>query len=667
MEIGLIGNPNTGKTSLFNSLTGSYEYVGNWSGVTVEKKIGKLISVKNATLIDLPGIYSTNPISKDESISTNYLINGTYDGLINIVDSSQLSRNLHLTLSILELGVPIMIVLNMMDVSKKRGINIDLQKFEKMIGVKIIKSIARKDCGVNDILNNISLIDNSKGTFNLYYGKEIELSITKLISLIPSSLVGHRKWYAIQCLEGNSIVINHILQKCSNKISFYEILTEQQKELKNYYNTSNLKTIFMKIRGNHIDNILSSCVTINKSIYLNYTKYIDTIVLNNYLGPFLFLTIMLLVFKITFEWVGGPLSNIIDSYIRGDFSTIIENLFQMLRVEGWVVDSVLDGIIPGVGGVISFFPQIFLLFFFISLLEDSGYMVRIAVLFDRLMQYFGLNGKSLIPMIIGFGCNAPAVMATRTIENSKERLLTILVLPFMSCSARLTVYAMFVSVFFAKNQAVIFLSLYIIGTVLALVIAKTFSNILFQNENTIFWFELPPYRMPHVKTLIRTTWEKGKGFIEKAGTTIFLGSLLIWFSGVYGPSGYGVSIENSYIALIGSKIGDMLSPLGFGTWQAGVALLTGFVAKEIIVSTMNIVFQTNNTSQLSEVLNQNFTFSSAISFLIFVLLYIPCLATIATIIKETKSLTITVFSAIYPFVIAYIISFLIYHTLVFYS
>ncbi|MDF2606396.1 MAG: feoB [Bacillales bacterium] len=667
MEIGLIGNPNTGKTSLFNSLTGSYEYVGNWSGVTVEKKVGKLNSDNNSILIDLPGIYSTNPISKDEAISTHYLINETYDGLINIVDSSKLSRNLFLTLSILELGVPVIIVLNMIDVAKKRGINIDIQKLEKMIGVRVIKSIARKDFGVNNILNELFSISKSKKSFEIYYGNVIELSISKIIPYIPTSVVGNRKWYAIQCLEGNSIVINHILQKCSNKSNFNNLINEQQKLLNSHYNTKNLKSTLMKIRNIQIDNIISACVTINKYRSLNYTKYIDNFVLNSFFGPLIFLTIMLIVFKITFEWIGGPLSNIISTIIIQDFSIFVGNSFEALGVKGWIVGSVLNGIIPGVGGVISFFPQVFLLFFFISLLEDSGYMVRIAVLFDRLMEYFGLNGKSLIPMIIGFGCNAPAVMATRTIENNKERLLTILVLPFMSCSARLTVYGMFVSVFFANHQAVIFLGLYIFGIIIAFIIAKFFSKILFKNEETIFWFELPPYRIPHVKTILRATWEKGKGFIEKAGTTIFLGSLLVWFLGAFGPSGYGVTIENSFLAIIGSKIGDMLSPLGFGSWQAGVALLTGFVAKEIIVSTMNIVFQSNSTSQLSELLNQNFTFPSAISFLIFVLLYVPCIATIATIIKETKSFTISLFSAIYPFVIAYIISLIIYQTLVFFT
>ncbi|MED4832696.1 ferrous iron transport protein B, partial [Geobacillus stearothermophilus] len=393
---------------------------------------------------------------------------------------------------------------------------------------------------------------------------------------------------------------------------------------------------------------------------LTWTEKIDAVVTNRYVGLPIFLALMYVVFMLTFNWLGTPLADRLDAFFSGPLADGLSRFLDWAGASPFIKALVLDGVVAGVGGVLVFVPQIFILFFFISLLEDSGYMARVAMVMDRVMETIGLNGKAFIPMIIGFGCNVPGVMAARTIEQPKERLMTILALPFMSCSARLPVYALFAGTFFAREQALVVFSLYVLGIVVALGLVKLFSSTLLKNENSLFVIELPPYRVPQALTLWRSTWEKGKGFIRKAGTFIFGGSVAIWLLTYVGPRGVGVPMDDSLLAAIGGLIAPLLSPLGFGAWQAGAALITGFLAKEVVVSTMNIIYHVHEASGLKKVIAAQFTPLSAFSFMVFVLLYTPCLATVAAIRKETGSWKWTLLSIGISLTVAYMISLLVY-------
>ncbi|MFX3624354.1 MAG: ferrous iron transport protein B [Ectobacillus sp.] len=656
-QIGLFGNPNTGKTSLFNALTGSYEYVGNWSGVTVEKKIGTLKENKGL-LIDLPGVYSLHPISKDEQVATNFLLQESFSSILNIIDASQLERNLQLTVQLLEFGKPLMIGLNMVDVASGRGFNIDTEKLETALGVPVYPVVARKGVGCDKLLEKLVHIPRQEALF-IDYGEVAERAISSLAARLPDNLSGTKRWYALQCLEGNEAVLKEV-EYIIGAETLQGILDEANHNTFHTKGVKSLKKHIYKTRLQYIQKIVGQSVTKSQKDISPLTERIDKIATHKIWGIPIFLIIMFLLFKVTFDWLGTPISDQLDGLLAGPVSAFASFLLEKGGANAFIQAVALDGIIAGVGGVLVFVPQIFILFFFISLLEDSGYMARVATVMDRLMEKVGLNGKAFIPMIIGLGCNVPGVMAARTVEQPKERLLTILLTPLMSCSARLSVYSLFVAAFFPKHQAVIVLSLYVLGIVSALVLAKLFSSTLLRNETSYFFVELPPYRVPQWKTLLRSTWDKGKGFVKKAGTFIFGGSVLIWFLSYAGPNGLNAEMEDSFLALIGGIIAPLFAPLGFGTWQAGVALITGFLAKEIVVSTMTIIYKTPNIDVLQASMGQFFTPLSAYSFLVFVLLYTPCLATVAVIRKETGSQRWTVFSIGYALLLAYALSFIVY-------
>jgi ferrous iron transport protein B len=415
-----------------------------------------------------------------------------------------------------------------------------------------------------------------------------------------------------------------------------------------------------RVRSRFIQSVLESCVTRAKEVGVTFTDRLDQIVTNRFLGIPVFLLFMYLMFKLTFDWLGTPLSDLLDEWINGPLADTLTQLLTQIGASEFMKAVVIQGIVAGVGGVLVFVPQIFILFLLISFIEDSGYMARVTMVMDKLMEAVGLNGKAFIPMIIGFGCNVPGVMAARTIEQPKERLLTIILTPLMSCSARLTVYSLFVGTFFKEHQALIVLSLYVLGVVVALILAKLFSTGLMDDGESIFVVELPPYRVPQWLTLMRSTWEKGKGFMRKAGTFIFGGSVAIWLLGYAGPGGFGVEMNQSFLAKIGGILAPLLAPLGFGNWQAGASLLTGFLAKEVVVSTMNIIYATSGDAGLGQIISHFFTPLQAYSFMAFILLYIPCLATVAVIKKETGSAKWTWFSVGYALAVAYVISLIIY-------
>lgn len=650
--LAIIGRPNAGKTSLFNLLTDSYEYVGNWSGVTVEKKVGHIKKLQT-NLTDLPGIYDLNPISKDERVVTEFLLHEKVKGIINVIDASQFEGNMQLTLQVLELNRPTVICLNMMDVAKKSGLFIDVDKLSSILDVEVIPTIARvrNDKDQIFIAVNKSLVNESM-PFKILYSDEVEEGINQIKSLMEDVVEDKKRWAAIQFLSGNEAV-----EDCLRNAVNYDEMMRVRNSLESQKKMS-LQEVFYNERERYINHLAEQVITKSEKEEKRTDKF-DKILTHPVFGIPIFLLLMYFVFEATFTWVGAPLSNLLEGFIGGTLTDYTAAFLSAIGVSAFIQDLICDGIIGGVGGVLVFIPQIFVLFFCISLLEDSGYMARIAVIMDRIMEFFGLNGKAFIPMIISFGCNVPGIMAARTIEQPKERMLTILVSPFMSCSARLPVYALFVSAFFVKHQSLVVLSLYVIGIIMALIVTKILSVTLLKKESSFFFVELPEYHIPLAKSLWRSTWEKGKGFLQKAGTIIFAGSVIIWLLSYVGPQGVHVHMDDSFLAMIGGWFGTLFTPLGFGTWEAGASLISGFLAKEVVVSTMAIIYGVSENS-LPLAMSAQFTSLSAYTFMVFVLLYMPCLATVGTIKKELQSAKWTAFSVIYPFVVAYILAFLIY-------
>lgn len=659
-SIALLGNPNTGKTSLFNTLTSSYEYVGNWSGVTVEKKVGDL---KNGagTIIDLPGIYSLHPLSRDEGVATQYLLEEYPNALVNIVDASQLERNLLLTVQLLEYGRPMVIGLNMLDVAKARGIKVQPDILQKRLGVSVLPLVARTGKGSSQVL---SILENAESipevSFRLDYGSLVEQAVSSIeheLRTLPD--LPNLRWVALQYLEQNP-VIGQTLNGKADLTKLSAIRDACQNELQKKKLALTLPQWIRSIRTEYIRTLCRDALDTSGLKPHTLTERLDSILTHRYLGLPIFIAFMYILFKTTFEWVGAPLSDLLDGLISGPISTGATSLLDAIGASEFLHALIVDGIIGGVGGVIVFVPQIFILFLIISFVEDSGYMARISLVMDSIMERMGLNGKAFIPFIIGFGCNVPAVMAARSIEQPKDRMLTTLLLPLMSCSARLPVYLLFAAVFFPENQAAIIMTMYALGIIFALLLCKIFSKYLFKNESSVFVIELPPYRMPQLKSLSRSTWEKGKGFLRKAGTIILAGSVIIWVMSYMGPAGINVDMNDSFLAQFGNLVAPLLHPLGFGFWQAGSTLVPGFLAKEVVVSTMNIIYHTADGAGLEALVGQTFTPLSSFSFMTFILLYTPCLATVGVIKKETASWKWTLFSIGYAVALAYVVSLIIY-------
>lgn len=576
----LLGNPNVGKTTLFNSLTGSNQYVGNWAGVTVEKKEGYLNN--SIKIVDLPGIYAMDTYSNEEKISKNFLLNEDVDVIINIVDASNLNRNLYLTTQLKQFGKPIILVLNMIDVAEAKGMKIDFKSLSEQLKVSVVPIVASKNKGIDEL---------------------------------KTLLTG-----------GN----------------FLKDLND------NDYHFTSEKSAY-----DFIESVLKKCVSYPTVKIATRTEKIDKILLNKFLAYPIFLFSLFIIFKFTFSWAGQPLADLLDALVNDYLVPFAGNLLS--NSSPWFKSLIVDGIIGGVGSVIVFLPVILALFLGISFLEDSGYMARAAFIMDKMMRKMGLSGKAFIPMIVGFGCSVPAIMSARTLESEKDRKLAALLVPLMSCNARLPVYALFASVFFPKNQTIIVFSLYLLGVFAAFIIGLLFKNTIFKKNEEPFIIELPEYKLPEPKSLLLHTWEKGKGFLRKAGTIIFSISILVWFLSNFNFSGK-VDIDSSFLSYIGKFISPFFKPLGFGSWQNSVSLLTGLMAKEIVIGTMGVIYGGN----LTEILPDMFTPLSAYSFLVFVLLYTPCVSVIATMKKEYGG-KMTAFSVTYQLVLAWIVSFLVFN------
>lgn len=646
-KVALAGNPNCGKTTLLNGLTGARHYVGNWAGVTVEKKEGTIRHKgEDITIVDLPGIYSLSPFTLEERISRQYILEDMPDMIINIVDASALERNLFLTFQLMELGRPVIIALNMMDEAEKRGIKIDVEGLSEALGLPIVPIVARKEKGLDALMDMVLDQVHSGAKLEskpIRYSEDLEQMIQgaeHVINHIPDHI--NKRWACIKLLERDEMLLE------AYDISGIDSLPAVDEQIANE-------------KYRLINDMMETVVKRPDESYDKLSAKLDKYILNQWIGIPIFALVMYFVFNMTFT-LGGYGVDILDVFFSDHVAGFASALLMQIGVADWMQSLIVDGIIGGVGGVLTFVPNIAIMFFFISILEDSGYMARVAFIMDRWMTKVGLNGKTFIPMILGFGCNVPAIMGTRTLENENDRLIAILINPFMSCSARLPVYILFASVFFKGYESLVTYSLYVFGILVALLMAYLFRKFLFKSEETPFIMELPTYRLPIPKALFIHVWERVRGYIVKAGTVIFAASVILWVITSYNFSGPAI-ITESFGASIGKVIAPVFKPLGFGRWQAALSLLTGIAAKEIVVSNMAIVYgfaDPEATRAFAQVLQSEFTALSAYAFMVFVLLYTPCVAVIGVIKRETNSWKWTGFSVAYQIAVAWVFAFLVY-------
>ena len=653
--VALIGNPNTGKTTLFNSLTNKYEYVGNWAGVTVEKKQGQLKDA-DVTLVDLPGVYSLDPLTKDESVVATYLMQNQPDLILNITNASQLQRNLLLTIEALELARPTVLVLNMVDDLRRTGYDYDLAILRQRLGCAVIETNARSKEGVADVRKTaIEYRQRPTKRLAINYPPMIEQAIRQAEEALVadyhySATTAH--WLAIQFINQNKVIRRYATDR-----KLQPLLSQQR-----YYDQQGFADRIFAARQDFIEQTIKAArKPVGNSHDHHLTSRVDRVVTHPVWGPLIFALIFFIMFKLSFDWVGTPLSDLLDGFLSGPVSTTANHLLIQAGALPALRSLVVNGIIAGVGGVLAFIPQIFMLFACISILEDSGYMARAALVTDRLMQLIGLNGKAFIPLIIGFGCNVTGIMAARTIEQPKERLITTLIMPFMSCSARLPIYSLVVAAFFPRHQALIVLSVYFLGIVVALLVAKCYQVAFHVRQGSVFVIELPEYHLPRPDIIWHGTWDKGKGFIHKAGTIIFAGTVLIWFLSNFGTSGFVTDSTRSFAADLGRWLMPLFRPVGFAHWQVISALFTGILAKEVITSSMMVMFHTSSKAFLIAALGPFMSPAGAYALLVFILLYAPCFATMATIKQETGSTWWMIYSMFSSLGIAYLVAFLTYH------
>lgn len=657
LRIALVGNPNCGKTTLFNSLTGSRQYVGNWPGVTVEKKEGSLkFKDTDITVIDLPGIYSLSPYSSEEIITRNCLMQDDLDLIINIVDASNIERNLYLTTQVAELGRPMILVLNMIDIVEKRGDKIDYPTLNQKLGLPVIPISANKHVGVNELLDCI--VRYNSYDKNIQINKIFSPKVEQALNKIESSLEKNKKykrWLSVKIFEDDSIITKQLSDAMKTKVDGY-------KKMVNLPPNFDRQMLIADERYKHICNLCSKCVTKNKNLEMfNLTDKIDSIVTNKFLAVPVFIAIMGLIFYITFGPVGTFLRDSFDFLIKDVFGDFVLNTLTALGASEWAKSLIVGGIIEGVGAVVSFLPQIALLFTLLSILEDSGYMARAAFITDKLLRKVGLSGRAFVPLLMGFGCSVPAVLGTRILEKSKDRRLTILIVPFMSCSAKMPVYAVFIAAFFPNHPALIIFSIYILGIVMGILTAFLFKSTLLKGKTAPFIMELPEYRLPTLKNLFLHVGERVRDFLVKAGTVLLFATIVIWFLQSFNTSFQMVENKSeSILAGIGNAIAPIFSPCGFGDWKSSVSLLSGLIAKESIVSTMAVLYDCNGTVGLVNSVFTHFNTISAYAFMTFVLLYTPCVAALSTIIKELKSAKWVCISIVYQLILAWFASFCIF-------
>ncbi|QUI22820.1 ferrous iron transport protein B [Vallitalea pronyensis] len=647
MKVAFIGNPNCGKTTLFNAYTGAKHKVGNWPGVTVEKKEGTIVyKGHKMTLVDLPGVYSLSPYSMEEILTREYIIDASPDVVVNIIDASNLERNLYLTLQLIELGKPVILALNMMDVAKNRGLIIHIDQLKEALNLPVIEVIATKKVGMDDLLQEIleTVRQESYDPIQVNYGEEIEMEISKLTTQLGNKLLKQDtlRWHAIKLLERDQ-----------------EIYKKLNVQVIGHYEEDIAKGKYDYISG-FIHQVIEHTADNDETA----SDRVDKVITNRFAGLPIFMAMMLAVFAFTFK-VGNYLAGLLD-IVFGAFGDLVSQLLVGIDAAQWLSSLIVDGIIGGVGGILIFLPNIACLFTAISILEDSGYMARVALIMDKFMRKLGLSGKAFIPMILGFGCSVPAIMTARTLEDERDRLIAILITPFMSCSARLPIYILFSRIFFPGNEVLIAFSLYLLGVVIAILVALIFKKTLSKGETAPLILELPAYKKPSPLTIAIYVWEKVKGYMIKAGTVIFVASIIIWFILAFNLSGK-TDITHSIGASIGQFISPIFVPLGFGNWQASLSLIAGIMGKEIVVSTMSVIYgigdlmgDGDTTQFMAQLVAAGFTQLSAYAFMVFSLLYTPCVAALGVIKKETNSWKWMIFSFVYQLAVAWLVAMVVY-------
>lgn len=672
INVGFVGNPNCGKTTLFNAYTGANLKVANWPGVTVEKKEGYTsYEGKEFKLIDLPGIYSLSSYTIEETVSRNCIMSDEVDVIINVVDASSLERNLYLTLQLIELGKPVILALNMMDIVEERGMELDLHRLPEMLGIPAIPVSARKKTGLSillhaaahhtDISKQSPLIHHHPGKtythphdhheeYAMVYEDYIEDKIDYLITLLKQKYpeLPNKRWTAIKLLENDAVI-----QK------------EYRLDADDVMNRSYEKDMINQ-KYDFIEEIISE-VLVNKSQKEAATDKIDYYLTHRFLGLPLFLGIMALVFLLTFvvgDWLKGYFEIALEN-----FSTFVTTGLESVHTSPMLISLIVDGIISGVGGILTFLPNIFILFLALAFLEDSGYMARVAFVMDDIMGHWGLSGRAFLPLLLGFGCSVPAIMASRALEHKRDRFKTILITPFMSCSAKLPVYVLFSSMFFGKYAILACYSLYLFGIVTGIGTAYILGKIDKRKADHALLIELPEYKTPNGRTISIYVREKIKDYLTKAGTVIFIASVLMWILLNFGPHGYVTDISQSFGSIAGKIIAPILTPAGLGYWQIVVALISGIAAKEVVVSSCSVLFGIQNITA-SHGMNAmagtlsalGFGVANAYALMVFVLLYIPCTAAIATIHRELRSWKTTFGILAFQLITAWTMSCIVYQT-----
>ncbi len=674
ISVAIAGNPNSGKSTIFNMLTGSRQKVGNYPGVTVEKKEGQL-SYKGYELnfIDLPGTYSLATYSLDEIVARNYLIEQEPDVVINVVDCSNIERNLFLTTQLMELDLNLILDFNMSDIARQKGLDFDLDQLSKLLQAPIVPTVGRKEQGAEELLDKIIEVSNKPGsrTHKVHYGSEIEDQINS----IEQALLEHQqdlsgmynlRWLAIKLLENDSEILAKI-----ESAEIKKIAEESRNYLKKIYK-DDPENLIADSRFGFISGACQETVQLTVEARHNYSDIIDAVVTNKILGLPIFLFLMYLVFQITFSLGQYPM-DWLETFFNWLSFTINTN-WPFENMQG-IRSLITDGIIGGVGGVLVFLPNILILFAAIALLEGTGYMARAAFIMDRIMHKIGLHGKSFIPMIIGFGCSVPAIMSTRILENRRNRIATIMVIPLMSCGARLTIYALLIPAFFEKYRGLMLFAIYIIGILLAIVCCKILRKTLLKGESEPFVMELPPYRMPTAKSILLHTWHRGKMYLKKAGTIILAISIVLWFAAnfpkpdkeqlqqVSEQEGRKVALTHSVLGRLGKAIEPAIEPLGFD-WKIGTALVGATAAKEVFVSQMGVVYAVEGSDEsnrtLREKLQENYSRLTAFCIMLFCLIYSPCFPTIAITRQETASWKWALLQSFGLTVIAYILTLIVY-------
>ncbi len=663
IKLGLVGNPNSGKTSLFNELTGSTHYVGNWPGVTVDKKEGKIKTNKDINLVDIPGIYAMSPYTPEERVSRTFIMEDSPDGIINIIDSTNLERNLYLTTQLLEMGSPTVIALNMADLLEKSGSKINIEKLSDLLGVPVISTAATKGRGTKELVDiaNQAAQDKSYPKKAVKYAPDLEEALSLIEGEIRAYTNDHNKrYYSIKILENDQTAYKNIKINEDQQKTFDSLRKEIEKT-----HGDDIESIIASQRYKFISQIIKETVKRSALTDLSPSDKIDRIVTSKYLGFPIFALVIFTVYYVSISTIGTMGTDWVNDVLFGDIvPSAAQSLLDSLQVAPWMSALVLDGIIAGVGAVLGFLPQMAMLFFMLAILEDSGYMARVAFIMDKVFRRFGLSGKSFIPLLIGTGCSVPAIMSSRTIENERDRKITVITTSFIPCGAKLPVIALIAGAMF-PDEAWVAPSMYFLGiaTVImsALMLKKT--KIL-AGDVASFIMELPDYHMPAVKGLLIHTWDRVKHFIHKASTIIFLASVIVWFMSNFAWNLEMVDAGESILASLGMVIAPVFSPLGWGDWRAAVATITGLIAKENIVGTFGVLYGFAEVSEegieIWSTLRQSFTQLSAYSFLIFNLICVPCFASVGAISREMGGGRWTFFALFYQTGLAYLLALIVY-------